>query len=89
MAVAYHMFNDFDTAPETIAAIRKTYDGPLTLADDLLVWNITKDGVQVRQVIGIDEARPAKPPSPAGPPNPNERTSRSDWLDAGRVEFSE
>lgn len=89
MAVAYHMFNDFDTAPDTIAAIRKTYDGPLTLADDLLVWNINKDGIQVRQVIGADNARPAKPPTPAGAPNPSERTPRSDWLDAGRIDISE
>ena len=89
MAVAYHMFNDFDTAPDTIAAIRKTYDGPLTLANDLLVWNINNDGIRVRQVVGPDDARPARPPTPAGPPDPSERTSRSDWLEAGRIDFKE
>ena len=87
MAVAYHMFNDFATAPDTIADIRKTYDGPLTLADDLLVWNINKAGIKVRQVVGPEDARPAKPPTPAGPPNPSERTPRSNWLDAGRIDL--
>ena len=87
MAVAYHTFNDFNTAPDIIAGIRKSYDGPLTLADDLLVWNIDANGVRVRRVIGTDEPLPAKPPQPAGPPNPGERTELSDWLQAGRVDF--
>ena len=28
LAVGYHFFNDFDTAPAMMAAVRKTYDGP-------------------------------------------------------------
>jgi ribonuclease Z len=85
MAVAYHSFSDFNVTPGTLAAIRKTYDGPLTLADDMLVWNIDKDKIRVRRVIGTDEAWPATPPQPAGPPDPSERTEQSDWLKAGKV----
>ena len=48
MAVAYHFFNDHDTAPITRARIRKTYNGPLTLALDYMVFNITKDNIRVR-----------------------------------------
>jgi ribonuclease Z len=88
MAVAYHTFNDFNVTPDTLAAIRETYNGPLTVADDSLVWNINDDGVHVRRVIGNDEAFPAPPPEPAGPPDPSERTERSKWLDAGRIDFS-
>ncbi len=87
MAVAYHSFNDFNTAPGTLEGIRKTYDGPLTLADDLLVWNVNSDSIRVRRVIGTDEAWPATPPHPAGPPDPSERTEQSDWLKAGRVDL--
>jgi len=87
MAVAYHTFNDFNTAPDIIAGIRESYDGPLMLADDLLVWNIDNDGVTVRRVIATDEPWPATPPTPAGPPDPSERTERSDWLKAGRVDL--
>ena len=79
--------NDFNTSPEILQGIRESYDGPLTLAEDLLVWNVNTDGVQVRRVIGTDEAWPAAPPQPAGPPDPSERTERSDWLDAGRVDL--
>lgn len=87
MAVAYHNLNDWNTAPEILAGIRGNYDGPLTLAEDLLVWNIDDDSVRVRRVIGPDEAWPAKPPRPAGPPDPSERTERSEWLEAGRVDL--
>ena len=87
MAIAYHTFNDFNTAPDIIAGIRESYDGPLMLADDLLVWNVTADGVRVRRVIATDEPWPATPPEPAGPPDPSERTAPSDWLTAGRVDL--
>jgi ribonuclease Z len=88
MAVAYHTFNDFNTAPDIINGIRQSYDGPLTLADDLLVWNITTDEIITRRVIGTDEPLPASPPSPAGPPDRSERTELSDWLEAGRLDLS-
>lgn len=88
MAVAYHTFNDFNTAPDIIDGIRQSYDGPLTLADDLLVWNVTTDEIITRRVIGTDEPLPASPPSPADPPDRSERTELSDWLEAGRLDLS-
>ena len=87
MAIAYHNFADFNVAPGTLEEIRKTYDGPLTLADDLLVWNVNTDDIRVRRVIGTDEAWPAAPPHPAGPPDRSERTEQSDWLKSGRVDL--
>ena len=87
-AVAYHTFDDFDIAPESIAAIRKTYDGELTLASDLLVWNVTKDTITVREVIGADNPLPAKSPVPAGPPDASLRTKKSDWLEAERLNLT-
>jgi len=48
--------------------IRETYDGPLTLAQDMLVWNITKDKIKVRKATSTDEAwsvvGPNKPQRP-------------------------
>ena len=88
MSVAYHTFTDFNIALGVIEGIRKIYDGPLTLADDLLVWNIVTDGVRVWRVIGSEEALPAAPPEPAGPPDRSERIERSDWLNAGALNWS-
>lgn len=48
MAVGYHLFNDFDTEPNVLAAVRSTYDGPLALAVDYMVLNIAKDDIKVR-----------------------------------------
>ena len=67
-AIAYHFFNEADTLPPMLAAIRETYDGPLTMAEDNLVWNITKDNIRVRNSVSADEAwsvqGPTKPPVP-------------------------
>jgi ribonuclease Z len=45
-------------SPENNAAImdavRKTYDGPLALARDLMVVNVTKDKINVRMAV-VDE----------------------------------
>ena len=57
-AVAYHFQNDFDTAPVMEAAIRTTYDGPLDLATDFMVWNVTKDGTRTRMAIPNHERYP-------------------------------
>ena len=55
MAVAYHFFKDFDTTAEVNDRIRTTYDGPLSLAEDFMVWNITKDDIRVRMAV-VEEA---------------------------------
>jgi ribonuclease Z len=50
MAVAYHYWNHRDVEFEIYEGVRKTYDGPLTMADDLTVLNVTKDHIEVREV---------------------------------------
>ena len=67
-AIAYHFFYEADTIDQILTYIRETYDGPLTLAEDNLVWNITKDGIRTRKVVSDDEAwsqeGPNKPQKP-------------------------
>ena len=48
LAVGYHFYNDHDTLPGQLEEIRKTYDGPLAMATDYMIFNITKDKVRVR-----------------------------------------
>lgn len=61
MAVAYHFFKDFDTTAQVHDRIRKTYDGPLSLAEDFMVWNVTKDDIRVR--LAVTEEHTWSPPS--------------------------
>lgn len=57
-AVLYHHFNDFDTAPEIELDVRKNYDGPLSLARDLMVFNVTKAQITSRMAIVSDHVWP-------------------------------
>ena len=73
MAVAYHFFKDYDTTPGVYDRIRKTYDGPLSLAEDYMVWNVTKDEIRVR-LAHVDHHTWAPPlASPAELPNDQDR----------------
>ena len=38
--------------------MRETYDGPLTLATDMMVWNVTDESVVVREAITTDDVAP-------------------------------
>ena len=85
-AIGYHFFNDENTRYGVYDGVRQTYDGPLSLATDNMVWNITKDNINVRMTISPDEAwavagptKPPKPPAKGTVPDPI-----SDYIKAGR-----
>ncbi len=54
LAVGYHFYNDHDTLPVILESVRSTYDGPLALATDYMVFNVTRDDIRVRMA-AIDE----------------------------------
>ncbi len=89
MAVAFHFFNDYDTRYEVYEGVRRTYDGPLTMATDLLVWNVTKDEIRVREAIVDDAVWPAPSPTPPDEPDPSERVQFSEFIAGGRFDVSE
>lgn len=83
LAVGYHFYNDFDTFPTMMAEIRKTYDGPVVLAQDYMVFNVTKKDILVR-MSAIDESvwpQPAQRPKvpPTGHP-----LGFSEFISSGR-----
>ena len=88
LAVAYHFFNDFDTRYPIMEGIRRTYDGPLTMATDLLVWNVTKDDIRVRQAIVDEESWPAKSPTKPDDPDPKAKVEFSEFLKDGKQDMS-
>ncbi|SFB72949.1 guanitoxin biosynthesis MBL fold metallo-hydrolase GntH [Tropicimonas isoalkanivorans] len=91
LAVAYHFFNDFDTGTAVYERIRKTYDGPLSMADDFMAWNVTKEDIRVR--MAVTEERTWAPPlgAPAEPPTLDDRTAFAEQvgIDIADIGFSE
>ncbi|MEE8148424.1 MAG: guanitoxin biosynthesis MBL fold metallo-hydrolase GntH [Longimicrobiales bacterium] len=86
MAVGYHFFNDFDTVPPVLRDIRKTYDGPLALATDYMVFNVTKDDIKVRMAAVDEDIWPQPSTIPLVPPDPKlQRTQLSQEMRDGRI----
>jgi len=69
LAVCYHFQNDHDTSMAVLSEIRKTYDGPLDLAQDFMVWNVTKDDIRTRMAVPNHESFPTPPQRQKQPPD--------------------
>jgi ribonuclease Z len=54
LAVGYHSVQSPENNAAIMDGVRKTYDGPLALARDLMVINVTKDDIVVRMAV-VDE----------------------------------
>jgi ribonuclease Z len=90
MAVGYHFFNDFDTAPEVERQVRMTYDGPLALAVDYMVFNVRKnDDVRVRMAVINEDAWPLPSVTPKLPADPSQRIGFTEFLTDGREVFQD
>jgi ribonuclease Z len=69
LAVCYHFQNDADTSIAVYDEIRKTYDGPLDLATDFMVWNVTKKSIRTRMAVPNHEGFPPPPQRQKQPPD--------------------
>ena len=58
LAIGYHSVQSPENNAAIMDGVRKTYDGPLALARDLMVVNVTKDAIQVRMATVDDYALP-------------------------------
>ncbi len=89
MAVGYHVFNDFDTAPQIMKEIRQTYDGPVELAMDYMVFNVTKDDIRVRMAAIEEAVWPQPSITKTLPADPSKRVGFSKYIFGGRVVFKD
>ena len=89
MAIGYHFYNDFDTEPEVRDRVRKTYSGPLTLAVDYMVWNVTKDDMRVRMAAKDEEVWPSPAIKPKMPPDFRDAIPMSELTLSGRKPYPE
>jgi len=85
-AAIYHFFNDFDTAGEVERDVRQAWSGPLSLARDLMVFNVTKKDVKVRMAVTADHVWPNRKEHPAFLAGPRtKRLQMSGWLAESRL----
>lgn len=84
-AVAYHSMIEEGTRYLLYDGIRETYEGPLSIATDLMVWNITKDSITERMAVATRNAWPVEgsmrqPPPERGRPDPmSEFIKNGEW----------
>jgi len=80
-AVAYHSFEDVLTSVRE--GIRETYDGPLSLAVDMMIWNVTKDRIIERMAVSPDRAWAVEGPTRQPPPEKGRPDVMSDFIKQG------
>jgi ribonuclease Z len=80
-AVAYHSFEEALVGIRN--GIRETYDGPLSMAVDMMVWNITKAKVVERMAVSPDRASGVPGPTRQPPPERGRPDPMSDFIKAG------
>ena len=89
LAIGYHFFNDFDVEPEVRKRVRTIYDGPLALATDYMVFNVTKDDIKVRMSAIDEDIWPSPPLKVKNPPDTSKAIPFSDFTRSGVEAFPE
>ena len=69
--------------------IRSTYDGPVELAVDYMVFNVTKDDIRVRMSAIDEEIWPNPPIKKKNPPDTSRAIPFSDFTKSGVVPLPE
>ena len=87
--MAYHFFNDSDTRYKVYEGIRETYDGPLSMATDMMVWNITKDKITERMAVSPDEAWDVPGPNKAPAPDRSRKSEYTQFTLDGKFDTSD
>jgi len=90
LGVGYHYFIEDDTVDPFFEGLREEYDGPVVLAEDLMVINVTKEQIVSRMAETNPLAWPAHQPKSgreqAELASPSE-AKMPDWLTETRIEL--
>jgi ribonuclease Z len=86
LAIGYHSVQSPENNAAIMDGVRKTYDGPLALARDLMVINLTKEEIKVRMAV-VDEyvLPPDVTPAYKSAPRTDEKQP-SEWTLSGKWE---
>ena len=84
-AISYHAMLDKGTEQYNryYDGIRQTYDGPLSIATDMMVWNITRDEIKERMAVSTANAWAVPGTSRQPPPERGRPDPMSDFIKNG------
>ncbi|MHC4946193.1 MAG: guanitoxin biosynthesis MBL fold metallo-hydrolase GntH [Planctomycetota bacterium] len=88
-AVAYHFFNEPDTRYPIFEGIRETYKGPLSMATDNMMWNITRDKITERMVVSPDEAWDVEGPGEKLAPDRTRKSEYTPFILQGNLDMTD
>ena len=88
-AVGYHFFNEQATHDDILRGVLQTYTGPLSLAVDNMVWNITKDKIRTRMAVVDEDIWPLPSVTKKMAADPKKRIGFTDFIMKGRVVFKD
>jgi ribonuclease Z len=86
-AIAYHFLNLPITSGDIEKGIREYYDGELSLAKDMMMWNITKSNIRERQVLW-NPFNPPKPGTPL-PAEPDKAIKMSSFISESKIDVTD
>ena len=89
LAVAFHWFNEEGTRYNQFSGIRQTYDGPVSMATDNMVWNIRRDGIEERMAVITEDAWDVPGPGKAPDPDRTRASEYTDYILMGMYDTSE
>ena len=87
--MAFHFFNEEATRYAIYDGIRQTYDGPLSMATDMMVWNITRDEIKERMAVSADDAWDTASPMMPPPPDKTVPNRETKFMTDGRWDVSD
>jgi len=88
LAVCFHYVNNGRDAPQKLyEAVRRTYSGPFSVAQDMMVWNIDPHKITERRVVGGDYSYSL--PRAEEAPDTSKLVEPSKWLENGRTDESD
>jgi ribonuclease Z len=89
LAVAFHWFNEEGTRYNQYQGIRQTYDGPVSMATDMMVWNVRRDEILERMAVSTDEAWDVPGPNRPPPPDNTVGSQYTDFVLEGLFDTKE
>ena len=89
MAVMYHVWVTDETIPTIFDDLRIPYLGPVTLAQDFTVFNITPDSIVVRQALVNDAPWPIIPEESSHGEKSDDPPVLPEWLEDQAIDVDE